>query len=85
MYICIMLRYKKGDIVICVTNKMYGMKYLLEVGEQYKIDDCIEMATTDGKLDAEQALTNMIERDFAIEFNKEVIEGLKNLGTDEQS
>lgn len=46
-------------------------------------DDCIEMATTDGKLDAERALTNMIERDFAIEFNKEVIEGLKNLGKDE--
>ena len=46
-------------------------------------DDCIEMATTDGKLDAERALTNMIERDFAIEFNTEVIEGLKNLGKDE--
>ena len=43
MYICIMLRYKKGDIVICVTNKMYGMTYLLEVGEQYQIDDCIEI------------------------------------------
>ena len=46
-------------------------------------ENCIEMATTDGKLDAEQALTNMIERDFAIEFNMEVIEGLKNLGKDE--
>ena len=46
-------------------------------------ENCIEMATTDGKLDAEQALTNMIERDFAIEFNTEVIEGLKNLGKDE--
>ena len=46
-------------------------------------DDCIEMATTDGKLDAEQALINMIERDFALDFNKEVIKGLKNLGTDE--
>ena len=46
-------------------------------------EDCIEMATTDGKLDAERALTNMIERDFAIEFNTEVIEGLKNLGKDE--
>jgi hypothetical protein len=46
-------------------------------------DDCIEMATTDGKLDAEQALINMIERDFAVDFNKEVIKGLKNLGTDE--
>jgi hypothetical protein len=39
-----MLRYKKGDIVICVTNKMYGMKFLLEVGEQYQIDDWVEMA-----------------------------------------
>jgi len=38
------MRYKKGDIVICVTNKMYGMTYLLEVGEQYQIDDCIEMS-----------------------------------------
>ena len=46
-------------------------------------ENCIEMATTDGKLDAERALTNMIERDFAIEFNTEVIEGLKNLGKDE--
>jgi hypothetical protein len=44
-------------------------------------DDCIEMATTDGKLDAEQALINMIERDFALDFNKEVIKGLKNLRT----
>ena len=42
-------------------------------------DECIKMATDDGKLDAEQALTNMIERDFAVEFNKEVIEGLKKL------
>jgi hypothetical protein len=48
-------------------------------------DDCIEMATTDGKLDSEQALINMIERDFAMEFNKEVVEGLKNLGTNEQT
>jgi hypothetical protein len=46
-------------------------------------DDCIEMATTNGKLDTEQALINMIERDFALEFNNEVVEGLKNLGTDE--
>ena len=37
-------KYKKGDIVICVTNKMYGMTYLLEVGKQYQIDDCIEMS-----------------------------------------
>ena len=46
-------------------------------------DECVEMATTEGKLDAEEALSNMIERDFAVNFNKEVIEGLKNLGTNE--
>jgi len=38
-----MSRYKKGDIVICVTNKMYGMTYLLEVGEQYQIDAFTEV------------------------------------------
>jgi hypothetical protein len=42
-------------------------------------DECVKMATTNGKIDAEQALINMIERDFAIEFNKEAVEGLKNL------
>ena len=46
-------------------------------------DECVEMATTEGKLDTEQALSNMIEKDFAVSFNKEVIEGLKNLGTNE--
>jgi hypothetical protein len=44
-----MPRYKKGDIVVCVTDKMYGMtlknwKYSLKVGEQYQVDDFIEMA-----------------------------------------
>jgi len=58
------------------------LKHMMFWGEKTD-DDCIEMATVEGKLDAEQALTNMIERDFAIEFNKEVIEGLKNLGSDE--
>jgi len=38
-----MSRYKKGDIVICTTNKMYGMTYLLEVGKQYQIDDFVEV------------------------------------------
>ena len=58
------------------------LKHMMFWGEKTD-ENCIEMATTDGKLDAERALTNMIERDFAIEFNKEVIEGLKNLGKDE--
>jgi hypothetical protein len=42
-------------------------------------EDCIEMATTtDGKLDPEEALSNMIEREIAIEYNKDVITDLKN-------
>jgi hypothetical protein len=39
-----MPRYKRGDIVICVTDVMYGMTFQLEVGEQYQIDDYLEMA-----------------------------------------
>lgn len=39
-----MSRYKKGDIVICTTNKMYGMTYTLKVGEQYIVDDFVEMS-----------------------------------------
>jgi hypothetical protein len=58
------------------------LKHMMFWGEKTD-DDCIEMATTNGKLDAEQALMNMVERDLALEFNKEVVEGLKNLGTDE--
>ena len=38
-----MPRYKKGDIVNWVTNKMYGMTFLLEVGEQYQIDAFTEV------------------------------------------
>jgi hypothetical protein len=59
-------------------------KHMIFWGE--KTDDyCIEMATVEDKLDAEQALANMIEKNFAIEFNKEVIEELKNLGTNEHT
>jgi hypothetical protein len=35
---------KRGDIVICVTNKMYGQEYPLNIGEKYIIDDIIEMS-----------------------------------------
>ena len=35
---------KKNDIVICVTDKMYGQKQTLKIGEQYRVDDFIEMA-----------------------------------------
>jgi hypothetical protein len=35
---------KKNDIVICVTDKMYGQKQTLKIGEQYIIVDVIEMS-----------------------------------------
>lgn len=41
-------------------------------------DECIEMATVEGISDAEQALSNMMERDFAINFNKQVIKEINN-------
>ncbi len=39
-----MTRYQKGDILICSTNKMYGMTYLLEVGEQYEVEDSFQVS-----------------------------------------
>ena len=54
------------------------LKHMMFWGEKTD-DDCIEMATTEGKLDAQQALLNIIERDFAVEFNKEAVKGLQNL------
>ena len=42
-------------------------------------DECIEMATIKTGVDAEQALMNMIERDFCTEMNNNIIEELKKL------
>ena len=42
-------------------------------------DECIEMATGENGIDAEQALNNILERDFCTEMNKNIIEELKNL------
>lgn len=39
-------------------------------------DECIELATNDNGLDAEQALLNMLERDFCTEINNSVVEEL---------
>jgi len=54
------------------------LKHMMFWGEKTD-NDCIEMATSEGKLDAEQALSNIIERDFAVEFNKEVVKGLQEM------
>lgn len=41
-------------------------------------DECVELATNDYGLDAEQALMNMLERDFCTDMNTNVVEELKN-------
>ena len=46
-------------------------------------DECIELATNEYGLDAEQALMNMLERDFVTDMNNNVIEELKNLRDNE--
>ena len=40
-------------------------------------DECIELATNEFGLDAQEALMNMLERDFCTEANNNVIEDLK--------
>ena len=42
-------------------------------------DECIEMATSETGVDAEEALKNILERDFCTEINKNIIEELKKL------
>lgn len=54
------------------------LKHMMFWGEKTD-DDCITLATTDGNLDAEQALSNIVERDFAVEFNKKVVKGLQEM------
>jgi hypothetical protein len=46
-------------------------------------DECIELATNEYGLDAEQALMNMLKRDFVTDMNNNVIEELKNLRDNE--
>jgi hypothetical protein len=46
-------------------------------------DECIELATNEYDLDAEQALMNMLKRDFVTDMNNNVIEELKNLRDNE--
>lgn len=46
-------------------------------------DECEALATNEYGLDAEQALMNMLERDFCTELNNDVVEQLKNLSKNE--
>ena len=40
-------------------------------------EDCIEMATSEYGVDPERALMNILERDFCVGVNKNVLEELK--------
>ena len=42
-------------------------------------DECIELATNNFGLDAEQALKNMLERDFCTSMNESIVEELKKI------
>ena len=42
-------------------------------------DECIQMATSETGVDTEQALINMLERDFCTEMNNNIVEELKKL------
>ena len=42
-------------------------------------DECIKLASNDKGVDAEQALLNMLERDFCTSMSNNVVEGLKKL------
>ena len=42
-------------------------------------DECFELATNENGIDAEQALTNMLERDFCTSINNSALDELKKL------
>lgn len=42
-------------------------------------DECIEMATNEHGVDAEQALLNILERDFCISTSDEIVSELREL------
>lgn len=42
-------------------------------------DECIEMATNESGVDAEQALMNILERDFCSGLNSSMVEELKKI------
>ena len=46
------------------------LKHMMFWGDKTD-DECIELATNESGVDAEQALLNIVERDLAVEFNKD--------------
>jgi hypothetical protein len=71
----------KGGKTIIIDAKAF-LEYL-SFWHNKSDDECIELATNEYGLDAEQALMSMLERDFATDVNNNVIEELKNLRDNE--
>ena len=46
-------------------------------------DECIALATNEYGVDAEQALLNIVERDFCTDMNNNIVEDLKKWTKDE--
>jgi hypothetical protein len=42
-------------------------------------NECIALATNENGLDAEQALRNILERDFCVSMNNDIIKELKDI------
>ena len=42
-------------------------------------DECISLASSEYGVDAEQALNNMLERDFCTEMNNSIVDELQNM------
>jgi hypothetical protein len=72
----------EGGKTIIIDDAKAFLEYL-SFWHNKSDDECIELATNEYGLDAEQALRNMLERDFATDVNNNVIEELKNLRDNE--
>ena len=72
----------EGGKTIIIDDAKAFLEYL-SFWHNKSDDECIELATNEYGLDAEQALTNMLERDFVTGMNNNVIEELKNLRDNE--
>ena len=63
-------------------NKSEWLKHL-SFWHNKSDDECIELATNEYGVDAEQVLKNMLERDFCTSVNNHVVEELLNQYKDE--
>jgi hypothetical protein len=60
-----------------IINDFKGFLEHLSFWHNKTDDECIELVTNENGIDAEQALNNMLERDFCTEMNNNIVEELK--------